>query len=447
MKNKAVRDVALDILLQIEKNQAYSNLLLNQMIHKNNLNQKDIGLLTEIVYGTIQRQFTLDYYLESFIVNKKKVEPWVIILLRLSIYQMVYLDRIPAHAVINEAVEIAKKRGHRGISGMVNGVLRSVQRKGLPNTIDIDDPIERLSIQVSYPKWLIEKWVQQFGLDETRKMCENSLIPPSVTARVNSTRTTIEEIISLLQKETITAEQGDLSVDAIKIVKGNLTKSTPFNEGLVTIQDESSMLVARALDVLPNQMILDSCAAPGGKTTHIAELLNGSGKVVAVDLHPHKVKLIEEQLNRLRLSNVETRVSDSRKLRELFEPETFDRILVDAPCSGFGVIRRKPDIKYSKTANDVKGLASIQLSILDSIAPLLKKGGKLVYSTCTIDPEENDGVVEQFLHSHPEYTYDESLIDRMPQHVRPLTKEGRLQILPHYFGSDGFFIASFRKQV
>lgn len=442
-----VREVGLDTLLQIEKHQSYSNLLLNEMIHKHRLNPKDVGLLTEIVYGTIQRKLTLDYFLRPFLKNPNKIDTWVLVLLRLSLYQILYLDRIPTRAVIHEAVEIAKKRGHRGISGMVNGVLRSIQREGVPSIKEIIDPLERLSIEMSFPSWLIKKWVDQYGVDDTRKMCESSLLPPPISARVNRKKTTIENVISLLNEENVTATKGNLSLDAIIVSKGNIAKTKVFKEGLVTIQDESSMLVARALDIKNGEMVLDSCAAPGGKTTHIAELLEDNGKVVSVDLHPHKVKLIDEQVQRLQLTNVETIVHDSRRLHEQFERETFDRILVDAPCSGFGVIRRKPDIKYSKKAEDVRGLATIQLNILNSVSSLLKKGGKLVYSTCTIDQEENGEIVKQFLKQNPQFMLDDTLKDDIPEQLKSYVKNGQVQILPHYFGTDGFYIARFRKRV
>lgn len=442
-----VREVALDTLLHIEKNQAYSNLLLNKMIRESSLSPKDVGLLTEIVYGTVQRKMTLDYFLQPFLKKQKKIELWVIILLRLSLYQIVYLDRIPERAVIHEAVEIAKRRGHRGISGMVNGVLRSIQREGLPEFGEINDPLERLSIEMSFPLWLLQKWAHQYGIEETMEICKSTLEPPKVTARVNCNKTTVLEVLSLLEEENVAAEKGDLSIDAISISNGNLAKTRIFQDGYVTIQDESSMLVARALGPVNGDKVLDSCAAPGGKTTHIAELLGNNGEVISVDLHPHKVKLIEDQLNRLKLSNVKTLVSDSRHLQEHFNSEEFDRILVDAPCSGFGVIRRKPDIKYSKRLEDIAQLATIQLSILNSVAPLLKNGGTLIYSTCTIDQEENADVVEKFLATNKEFKVDETLIDRMPEVLKPFVKNGQVQILPHYFGSDGFFIASFRKQV
>lgn len=445
-KTTNVRDVAVETLLQIEKNQAYSNLLLNSMIKKHQINDKDIGLLTEIVYGTLQRRDTLDFYMAGFIKKSKKIEEWVRILLQISIYQMVYLDRIPERAVLFEAVEIAKKRGHKGIASLVNGVLRSIQREGLPDIEEIADRVERLSIKTSHPKWLVKKWIDQFGYEEAEKMCEINLLPPTQTARVNQMKTTVEELITDLTKKGIAVEPGDLSEDAIKGVKGNLALTNEFSGGLLTIQDESSMLVARALNPQQGELVLDACAAPGGKSTHISERMKGSGTIYSLDLHEHKVKLIKQQAERLQLQNIFPEALDSRKVGVRFEKESFDRILVDAPCSGFGVIRRKPDIKYTKTQEDVLKLASLQSQILEAVAPLLKRDGVLVYSTCTIDQEENSAVVQKFLDTNPDFERDESVIKLLPEKLHRYVNNGEVQILPQYFETDGFYIASLRKK-
>ena len=447
MKTKNIREIALETLFSIEKNQSYSNLLLNKMINKHQIIGKDIGLLTEIVYGTIQRRDTLDYYLTHFLKKKNKLELWVLILLRISVYQMVYLDRVPEHAVIYEAVEIAKRQGHKGISSMVNGVLRTIQREGVPETEKIKDPIKRLAIETSHPEWLVNRWVQQLGFDEAKKMCDINLTPPPQTARVNGTKITVEQLLENFTQKGIDATTGSLAPEAIKTNQGNLAHTDAYKQGLVTIQDESSMLVARSLGINEHDHILDSCAAPGGKSTHIAELLNNTGQVVCLDLHVHKVQLINEQIERLQLKNVITKVLDSRKVQDYYQLESFDKILVDAPCSGFGVIRRKPDIKYVKQEADIKNLASIQLAILQAVAPLLKKGGTLVYSTCTIDQEENSDVIQKFLENHSEFRVDESIRNRLPEKLQPFISKGQVQIYPQYFGTDGFYIASLRKQV
>jgi 16S rRNA (cytosine967-C5)-methyltransferase len=257
----------------------------------------------------------------------------------------------------------------------------------------------------------------------------------------------VEQVIHQLEQEGVEVVRGEVVEEAIKAKKGNLARTQTFQEGYITIQDESSMLVAKALGVREHDRVLDSCAAPGGKSTHIAELMNNTGQVVSLDIHEHKVKLIEEQAKRLRLTNIATHVLDSRNVANYFADETFDKILVDAPCSGFGVIRRKPDIKYAKTEADIPTLAKLQLEILTAAAPLLKKGGTLVYSTCTIDEEENGDVIAEFLSRHPEFIVDETLKERLPEKVRPYVNNGQLRLLPHYFDSDGFFIASLRKKV
>ncbi|MBY0598369.1 16S rRNA (cytosine(967)-C(5))-methyltransferase RsmB [Bacillus bingmayongensis] len=440
-----VRELALDGLIQVEKSGAYSNLLLNNLIEKSQIDRKDVGLLTEIVYGTIQRRDTLDYYLQPFL--RKKVEAWVKVLLRLSLYQMIYLDRVPERAAIHEAVEIAKRRGHKGIAGMVNGVLRSIQREGVPAVEEIQDPVKRLSVATSHPEWLVQEWTAAYDLETAEKMCKVNLLPPVSAARVNVDKGTVEEAIVLLENEGVEAKRGDLSEDAIQIEKGNVAHTEAFQKGFLSIQDESSMLVARALEPEEGDMVLDSCAAPGGKTTHIAERLKGTGQVTSLDLHPHKVRLIQQQAKRLGLENVETKALDARKVQEHFANESFDKILVDAPCSGFGVIRRKPDIKLGKEKGDSERLSTIQLSILEKVAPLLKAGGRLVYSTCTIEKIENEQVIERFLQEHPEFEWDTTMKERMPEKLRPYINDGQVQILPHYFATDGFYIACLRKKV
>ncbi|XXM73476.1 16S rRNA (cytosine(967)-C(5))-methyltransferase RsmB [Lysinibacillus sphaericus] len=440
-KKKTVREAALDVIGAVEKNQSYSNLLLNSVIEKNELPQKDIGLLTELTYGTIQRKLTLDYFLAPFI--KGKLDDWVRQLLRLSLYQIVYLDRIPDRAVLHEAVEIAKKRGHKGISGFVNGVLRSIQRKGVRSPEEIKDPIERVSIETSHPFWLVKRWADQFGLEKTREMCEMNLVAPKQTARVNVTKLSREELIHNLSGEGVEVKPSPVAKEAVQTLRGNLVKTEAYRNGELTIQDESSMLVAHALDLKKDMKVLDACAAPGGKTTHIAELLGGTGEVQALDLHKHKVKLIDENASRLGLANVFTETMDSRKAGEKFKKGSFDRVLVDAPCSGLGVLRRKPDIKYAKKEEDLHSLQKIQLDILSAVAPLLKDGGVLVYSTCTVDKNENEGTVRSFLSDHPEF---EAYPLNLPEAVQAFKEGNELQIFPQDFGGDGFYISSFIKK-
>lgn len=443
MKNKKihgnVRDAALSILYAVENKQAYSNLLLNTTMDSYGISAKNKGLLTEITYGTLQHQMTLDYYLEPYI--KGKLDPWVRTLLRLSLYQIVYLDRIPFHAVINEAVEIAKRRGHGGIASVVNGILRSIQRQGVRSFNEIADPIKKISIETSHPEWMIKRWSEQFGMQTTREMALENNKAPLQTVRVNTIQATPEQVIEMLESEGLSAEPSKIIPECLIVTGGQPVRTQTFEKGFITIQDESSMLPAYALQVEPGMKVLDMCAAPGGKTTHIAEKLEGRGTVLAMDLHAHKVKLIEETAKRLGHNIIETTVGDGRESSERFGLEAFDRVLVDAPCSGLGVIKRKPDIKYTKTSDDFERLQTIQLSLLDEAVKLLKPGGILVYSTCTIDTEENRGTAEKFMNTHPE-------MEQIPAELPKAFKskgQGLVQVFPQDFGSDGFFIASFRK--
>jgi 16S rRNA (cytosine967-C5)-methyltransferase len=445
MKN--VRETALELLETIEKNQSYSNLILHHAIEKNKVPVRDIGLLTELVYGTLQRKMTLDFFLKPFIKEGKKLDKWVPHLLRLTLYQIVFLDKIPERAAIFEAVEIAKKRGHKGVASLINGVLRSIQREGLPSLTEIDDPIERLSIETSHPTWLVKRWVEQFGFEKTKEMCKLNLTAPTQTARVNISLISRDDCLVKLREEGYLVEPSAIIQESIHCLKGNLASSNAFKEGLLTIQDESSMLVAHALGINENNKILDACAAPGGKSTHIAEKLKGTGTVYSMDLHEHKVRLIKENASRLQLNNINAQALDSRKIDEQFQNETFDRILLDAPCSGLGVMRRKPDMKYTKMEADLNRLQTIQLDLLKAVSPLLKKNGILVYSTCTVDQEENEAVIQKFLEQNVDFEGDLDWKERMPEAIQPLIQSYDLQIFPQDFGSDGFYIACLRKKV
>lgn len=433
-----VRETALELIDTVEKSGSYSNLMLNNAIEKNSMSGRDAALLTEIMYGTIQRKLTLDFYLAPFL--KKKPERWVNNLLRLSLYQMVYLNKVPERAVIHEAVNIAKKRGHKGIAGMVNGVLRSIQREGIPDTKSIQDDAERISVETSHPLWLVKRWIDAYGAEKTEAMCQHNLTAPNQTIRVNEMKVTRHEVIKKLQEEGFEASPSDVSPYAVRIAQGNAARSSLYKEGFISIQDESSMLVAPVLGASPGQRVLDMCAAPGGKTAHISELMNGEGHIDALDIHAHKLKLVKQNAERLSLSNIHVQKQDARKAGEIFEKETFDAILVDAPCSGLGVIRRKPDLKYAKTEKDLENLQMIQVNILEAAASLVKENGVIVYSTCTVDKEENEGTVTAFLAAHPEFQ-PEPL-----EHITIQPKLTMLQVFPDDFGGDGFFISKFRKK-
>lgn len=443
---RTVRYVALEALERVTKGGAYSNLLLRELMNKGRLNDKDARLLTELVYGTIARQLLLDYYLSPFTKKAKKIDGWVQNLLRLSLYQMLYLDKVPSHAIVNEAVEIAKTRGNIGVSKFVNGVLRNVQRQGVPELEAIKDPVERLSIEVSMPRWLVEKFIAQIGLEETRELGLSLFEASHMSGRVNTNFISREEALKNLELEGFEVEASQVSPFGVVGKKGFLAGSRLFADGWLTIQDESSMLVAPTLQVEAHHQVLDACAAPGGKTTHLATYLKAAegGKITALDIHAHKVRLVEENAERLHVSEVvTTKVLDARLAKETFEPESFDRILVDAPCSGLGLMRRKPDIKYSKQPRDFENLPVIQQEILESVAPTLKSGGLLVYSTCTIMPEENEEVVAAFLANHPEFELLPLAVEAV---LEDSLKADMLTLYPQTFMTDGFFISCLRKK-
>lgn len=444
--NKGARELALEVLLRVEREGSYSNLLLSSVLDESTLSTKDSRLVTEIVYGTISQKAKLDFYLSRFVTKPiHKLETWVLILLRISFYQLIFLDRIPPFAVVNEAVNIAKKRGHRGIAGFVNGVIRTFLRE--PNRITIPPEIEgvkRMAIEYSHPEWMIERWVKEYGKETTEKILMANNEPHPISIRVNSLKTTRGQLLECLNSyEYVEAVPSQLSPQGIRFIRGgNPASLREYVEGLYTIQDESSMLVAQMLKPLPGMRVLDACAAPGGKTTHIAELMNNRGEIIANDLHPHKENLIRKQAERLGISIIRTVIGDALTIAERMDG-LFDRILLDAPCSGFGVIRRKPDLKWSKGPEDVGAIAELQYQLLESVSRLLKKGGLLIYSTCTIEPEENGDLVRRFIARNPEYKLDETFTHDLPSELlkESVQSQGMMQILPHQYGSDGFFIA------
>lgn len=440
--NGNVRDAALSILMEINNNQAYSNLLLHRTIKKYNIETKDRALLTELTYGTLQHRMTLDYYLEPFV--RGKLDGWVRELLRMSLYQIVYLTKIPPHAVVHEAVEIAKRRGHKRIAPTVNGILRSVLRKGVRSLENLEDGIAKIAIETSHPEWLIERWIELYGEEDAIAMAHENNNPASVTMRVNTAKTTVDEAIAALKADGIEVRRGEVVPESLISESGNPSNTDSFKKGLITIQDESSMLPVNALDVEPGMKVLDMCAAPGGKTTHIAEKMNDEGEVYAHDIHAHKIKLIQSNAERLGLESILPKSGDSRELVNLYGESSFDRILLDAPCSGFGVIRRKPEIKYVKNENDIKGLLTIQSELLDTAEKLLKPNGIIVYSTCTVEYEENRGMVEKFLEKHK--NIELIPLPNLHENKKLSIKNDTLQVLPQHFGGDGFFVAAFRKK-
>ena len=432
-KVETARNLALAVLEDVFVNQAYSNIALNKHLKGSQLSAADKGLVTEIVYGTVARKLTLEWYLSHFIEDRDKLDNWLYILLLMSAYQVRYLDKVPDHAVVNEAVELAKAR-KKGSEKLVNAALRRILREGWPDINSIKRKNKRDSIAYSLPVWLVSKLKEEYGEERAQAIFESLLVRNKASIRVTD----------LSRKEEIKAvlEASDSPLAASGLVKeqGHFAGHDLFVEGAITIQDESSQLVAPTLDLQGDEEILDACAAPGGKTAHMASYLT-SGKVIALDLYDHKLDLIQENAQRLGVANrVQTQKLDARKVHEFFEKDSFDKILVDAPCSGIGLLRRKPDIKYNKETADFASLQQIQLEILGSVCQTLRKGGIITYSTCTIVSEENFHVVEAFLESHPEFEQV-----KLEHECKDILKDGCILITPELYGSDGFFISQFRK--
>lgn len=448
MAKKGARDIALDVLNRVEEHKSYSNLELRHVLDRSDMNPADTGLVTELVYGTIQRRLTLDFVLSQFTTGKK-LQTWVRNLLLLSLYQVRYLDRIPERAAVHEAVEIAKRRGHQGIASMVNGVLRNVLRQpDVWERVPIGDAAKQIAVLYSHPEWLVRKWIKQYGEEETKAICEANNRAPHTSLRVNTLKIGKDELVARLREEGHEAKESALSEQGLVLAGGGHAAGTRwFKEGYYTLQDESSMLVAPALSPKPGMRVLDACAAPGGKTTHLAELMGDRGEIIANDVHPHKRDLIAHAAERLGISIIEPIVSDALDLPDK-GLGMFDRILLDAPCTGFGVIRRKPDLKWNKSPEDVRSIAQLQYQLLAGLSSMLGPEGTLVYSTCTVEPMENQDVVRRFVDRHPEFVLDSTLQDDLPQNVRAKVDESGafIQILPHHFDSDGFFIARLKRK-
>ncbi|WP_047999595.1 16S rRNA (cytosine(967)-C(5))-methyltransferase RsmB [Lactiplantibacillus herbarum] len=429
------------------KDGAYSNIQLNQLINDHPMeDRRDVNLLTNIVYGVIQHRLTLEYWLTPFVRHPNQIDPWVRELLLTALYQWQFLDKIPQRAIFNETIEIAKVKGHPGIRRFVTGVLHQMDREGLPEFDAIADPDERLSITYSMPIWLIDELRQQLGADKMESIIASLNQPAKQSLRVNAAVSTLDDVRSVLIHDELSVRDSDISPEGLIVTEGQAINTEAMDYGMFTIQDESAQLAVQALDPQPSDRVLDACAAPGGKTTQIAALLDADlgGKVVALDIHKKKVSLIGENAARMHVADrVAATDLDARKVESKFDEESFDRILVDAPCSGLGLMRRKPEIRYEKQLQDSLNLQRIQLAILEAVAPTLKKGGMLTYSTCTILHQENQDVVDQFLASHPDF---ELQTTPTKYELKSDRTTKTLSIYPDDYLSDGFFIACLRKK-
>lgn len=436
------RKIAANIVENVLERHAFSNICLNRELKECDLSSLDKALVTEIVYGTIKYKYTIDIILNGFLKNGiDSLNKQILNLLRISIYQLKYLDRVPEFAVVNEAVNIAKKRSLNE-GKLVNGVLRNFIRNKSKVFYNKENRTEELAFNYSFPKWIVQKMLKQYGETLGEKILIGLNKTPDVTVRVNSLRLSYDEAWNKLEELQYTISKGAISSGAIKILKGSGIEENPlFKAGDIMVQDESAMMVAPLMDLQENMIVMDLCSAPGGKTIHIGELLNNTGNVYAFDMSEKKIQLIRENITRLGVTNIEVNIADARVFDEKYHCVA-DRVLIDVPCSGFGIIRKKPEIKWTKNKKDIDGLINIQRDIMSNAAKYVKVKGKLIYSTCTLNKEENENNIKWFLKNNSNYELEKIFIENRENLV--YNNERCLTILPDE-NMDGFFIAKMKR--
>ena len=422
------RYFTLKLLNRTFENDGFSNIMLDNALSKSDLDSQGKSFVSALYYGVIERKITLDYIISKY--ATKKIDSDIKNILRMGIYQLKYMDSVPDRAGVNESVNLVHKIRKASAKSFVNAVLRNFIRDG--KNIDYPkDRIKKYSVMYSVPEQLIRKLDDEYGEEYMISLLESSVTAPPVTVRMNSLKTTREDFTKLT---------GAVPVEKIENcfeIKGKVTGTKAFEQGLFHVQDIASQLCCMALSPASDEVVFDMCASPGGKTFTLAELMQGKGKVYSFDLYPQRVKLIKDGAERLGLENIETAVGDATVFNEKL-PEA-DKILCDVVCSGLGVIRRKPEIKY-KDLKSFEELPEIQYSILENASRYLKDGGEIVYSTCTLNRAENDDVVKKFLEKHTEF----ELVPFLENLGKPFGT-GMVTLVPAFFGSDGFFIAKLRK--
>ncbi len=450
MNNADPRHIALDVLLRVESG-AFSDLALDAALNADkNLDPRDRALATELVYGILRRRGSLDFALRRFCNQPlAKLETRVLWLLRLGAYQILHLDRIPERAAVHATVELARSQGLERATGFLNGILRSLVREretiAWPNPQK--NPLGALEHTCSLPQWLAKSWLSQFGVAKALALGEAMLAPAPFTLRVNTLRLDREELLAQLHAAGHTAEPTAYAPEGIRLTGRAATSLPGDREGWYQVQDEASMLIPHLLDPQAGERILDACAAPGGKATQIAALTGNRAQILALDLHPQRLDMVDYGARRLGAEGIETSACDLSRPPSFLEPASFDRILVDAPCSGLGVLRRNPEVRWRRQPEEVRELATLQRTILAHIAPLLRPDGLLLYSLCTITAEETTGVLAAFLAAHPDFAIEDGR-ESFPPHWHELFDEqGILRTYPHrHGGMDAFFAVRLRKK-
>jgi len=434
------REVAFEVLLSVIKDEAYSNVALSKGLKDADLSSQDAGLVAEIVYGTLNRYRLLQYKLNPH--YQGRVKEWIKVLLAMSLYQIVYLDRVPTYAIVDEATKLATSRGGEFNGKVVNAILRKLTEVPIKDSIEMEKGANRLAIETSHPTWLIRLWEAQFGMEKTEAMARRNRERAHLVLRTNLKKTTTAELKGKLQTEDVFCSLGQIYEDALIIRSGNPLNTDSFREGLFYIQDEASMLPALALAPEKGARVLDVCAAPGGKTLHLAEMVGDTGVVYAHDIFDHKISRLRENMTRMGITNVEADLCSALELHTKYEEESFDYVLVDAPCSGLGILRRHPEARLTKEPEDLDAIMDVQKKILLNASKFVKPGGRLVYSTCTVNRKENQRQVEAFLNENQHFGFDPGFQSRMPKLLEENFEHEMLQLFPQDFDTDGFFIAA-----
>lgn len=444
-----IRELVLGVLIEVLEQDNYSNVVIHNTLMKYQyLEKQDRAFLSRLAEGCVERCIQLDYIIDSFSkVKVKKMKAPIRNILRMGVYQILYMDQVPDSAACNESVKLAQRKGFVNLKGFVNGILRNVSRnkEQIAFPEKASNPKKYLEVMYSCPEWIIDLWLQEYSIEEVETALESFMETKTTTIRCNTSRIGVEELKEGLKKEGITVEAGEYLPYALKIKDYNyLNRVEAFREGLFQVQDESSMLIAQAAGVKSEDTIIDVCAAPGGKTTHCAELLKGTGIVYSRDLTEYKVSLVEENVERLGLSNVTAQVQDALELCKE-DIGKADIVLADLPCSGLGVIGKKADIKYKTKPEDVESLGRLQREILSVVSQYVKPGGVLIYSTCTVNAVENLNNRNWILENLDFVA--ESLDAYLPETLQgDTTKEGYLQLFPGKHKCDGFFLSRFRRK-
>lgn len=445
------REIALKILYEIDKKDAYSNIALDEglkQVRKNfgkeQINDRDVGFISEIVYGTVTWKLTIDEIIKKYSNMKiKKISPWIINILRMSIYQIIFLDKVPKSAAVNEGVNLAKRYGHKASSNFVNAILRKIERKDFEALEEIEDDRERISKTTSMPHWIVEELLKQNSLEKVEEICRASHLKPKLSIRINTLKANKQMVIEELQKEKIKIEEGDIEDFLFLEGAKNIENLKSFREGKFTIQDEAAGFIPRILNPKPNEKVLDACSSPGGKTTYMAEMMKNRGEIKAWDLHEHRIELVNKTAQRLGISIIETEVKDATIYEETYY-EYFDKILLDVPCLGIGVLKRKPDIKWKRKPEDMKEITKIQIEILETCSKYLRPGGELVYSTCSVLQEENEEIIDKFLKNNFSFKIVNKNEIKEPFFKKFVQKNKWIKVFQNE-ETDGFFICKMQK--